>query len=735
LLRKKSRSRSKDVTIYHNPASRTSVRVLATIEASGLTPRVIDCVQTPPSKSRLSYLIRKMRITARDLIRKTGFVAVQQSAEHLKWDDEAILDLLVRSPELLLCPIVETWKGARLCRPAEQVLDLLDDQKAAARDQGRVIHVEKSASSLHSACQQPYVFNHTGAVPMKHVGQQQVIPFEHPGEGRRRARAVPKGRQIDPQASEEIERLLSDRPRRRDFLIEHLHLIQDTYGQISAAHLASLADEMKLAFAEVFEVATFYAHFDVVKDGQPDIAPLTIRVCDSLTCAMLGAETLLKELQNKAGPGVRVVRAPCVGRCDTAPVAEVGHNFVDHATVENVLATAKADDTHARLPEYVDYDAYVAGGGYKLLNKVRSGEMSKDDLLKALDEASLRGLGGAGFPTGRKWRAVLGEPGPRMMAINGDEGEPGTFKDRFYLESDPHRFIEGMLIGAHVVEAGEVYIYLRDEYPACREILEREIAKLPPGGPTLHMRRGAGAYICGEESALLESIEGKRGLPRHKPPYPFQVGLFGLPTLINNIETLWWVRDIVEKGAAWWQGQGRNDRHGLRSYSVSGRVRNPGVKLAPAGVTIKELIEEFCGGMADGHQFRAYLPGGASGGILPASMNDIPLDFGTLEKYGCFIGSAAVVVLSDKDDVKDAALNLMKFFEDESCGQCTPCRIGTQKAARLMETRAWDRDLLNELSQTMRDASICGLGQAASNPLTSVIKYFPEEFAPKEAAE
>jgi NADH:ubiquinone oxidoreductase subunit F (NADH-binding) len=356
-------------------------------------------------------------------------------------------------------------------------------------------------------------------------------------------------------------------------------------------------------------------------------------------------------------------------------------------------------------------------------------------LLKALDDASLRGLGGAGFPTARKWRAVLGEPGPRLMAINGDEGEPGTFKDRFYLETDPHRFIEGMLIGAHVVEAEQVYIYLRDEYPACREILEREIAKLPPGGPVLHMRRGAGAYICGEESALLESIEGKRGLPRHKPPYPFQVGLFGLPTLINNIETLWWVRDIVEKGARWWKGHGRNDRVGLRSYSVSGRVKNPGMKLAPAGVTVRELIDEFCGGMAEGHSFHAYLPGGASGGILPAKMDDIPLDFGTLEKHGCFIGSAAVIILSDQDDVKAAALNLMRFFEDESCGQCTPCRIGTQKAALLMQQSVWNRALLGELSQAMSDASICGLGQAASNPLTCVIKYFPEEFSPKEAAE
>jgi formate dehydrogenase len=564
---------------------------------------------------------------------------------------------------------------------------------------------------------------------------QQVRSFEHPGAGRKRAKSTPKGRQIDPQAAEEIALLLGDRPRRRDLLIEHLHLIQDTWRQISAAHLAALADEMKLAFAEVFETATFYAHFDVVKEGEPDIPPLTIRVCDSLTCAMLGAEKLLQELQSSAGPGIRVVRAPCVGRCDTAPAAEIGHHFVDRASAESVLAAAKGGDTHAHLPGYVDYDAYVADGGYALLKRLRSGELRKEDLLKALDDASLRGLGGAGFPTGRKWRAVLGEPGPRLMAINGDEGEPGTFKDRWYLETDPHRFIEGMLIGAHVVDAPEVYIYIRDEYPASREILTHEIAKLPSGGPTLHMRRGAGAYICGEESALLESIEGKRGLPRHKPPYPFQVGLFGLPTLINNVETLWWVRDIVEKGAEWWKSHGRNGRQGLRSYSVSGRVKNPGMKLAPAGVTVRELIDEFCGGMAEGHSFHAYLPGGASGGILPAAMDDIPLDFGTLEKYGCFIGSAAVIILSDQDDVKGAALNLMKFFEDESCGQCTPCRVGTQKAALLMQGGAWNRELLGELSQAMSDASICGLGQAASNPLTSVIKYFPEEFAPKEAAE
>jgi len=561
----------------------------------------------------------------------------------------------------------------------------------------------------------------------------QVRSFEHPGQGRKRAKATPKGRQVDPTAAEEIELLLGDRPRRRDLLIEHLHLIQDKYHQISAAHLAALADAMKLSFAEVFETATFYAHFDVVKEGEPDIAPLTIRVCDSLTCAMLGGEKLLQDLQSKAGPTMRVVRAPCVGFCDNAPVAEVGHRYVLNATTSEVLATAARGETDPIIPSYVDYDAYVKDGGYKLLRDLRAGRIKKEDVLKALDDSSLRGLGGAGFPTGRKWRAVLGEPGPRVMVVNADEGEPGTFKDRFYLLRDVHRFLEGTLIGAEIIDASDVYIYLRDEYPAAHKLLPLEIAKLPAGGPTVQIRRGAGAYICGEESSLLESIEGKRGLPRHKPPYPFQVGLFGLPTLINNLETLFWVRDIVEKGADWWQSYGRNGRFGLRSYSVSGRVKDPGVKLAPAGITVRELIDEYCGGMADGHTFRAYLPGGASGGILPASMDDIPLDFGTLEKYGCFIGSAAIVILSQQDSVKAAALNLMRFFEDESCGQCTPCRVGTQKAAQLMERPVWNTQLLDELSQAMRDASICGLGQAAANPLTSVIKYFPDEF--KDAAE
>ncbi len=562
-----------------------------------------------------------------------------------------------------------------------------------------------------------------------------VRRFDHPGRGKGRARSVPKGRQVDPHAKAAIESLLADRPRERHLLIEYLHLIQDAFGQISAAHLAALAEEMRLSFAEVYETATFYAHFDVVKEGAPDIPPITVRVCDSLTCCLLGAEPLLAALKAGLHDGVRVVRAPCVGLCDQAPAVEVGHHFVTHATVDSVRHAVSHRDTHPHIPDYIDFEAYRAAGGYVTLERLRSGSLSAEDVLKALDDASLRGLGGAGFPTGRKWRSVLGEPGPRLMAVNGDEGEPGTFKDQFFLNSDPHRFLEGTLIGAHVVEATDVYIYIRDEYPIAREILAAEIAKLPAGGPAIHLRRGAGAYICGEESSLIESIEGKRGLPRHKPPLPFQVGIFGRPTLINNVETLYWVRDLIEKGAAWWKSHGRNGRFGLRSYSVSGRVRNPGVKLASAGLTIRELIDEYCGGMCEGHTFAAYLPGGASGGILPASMHDIPLDFGTLEKYGCFIGSAAVIVLSDQDDVREAALNLMRFFEDESCGQCTPCRSGTQKARMLMEKKVWDIALLQELAQCMRDASICGLGQAASNPLTSVVKYFPELFdAPAIAA-
>jgi formate dehydrogenase beta subunit len=553
---------------------------------------------------------------------------------------------------------------------------------------------------------------------------------ELPGRKRRRPARTPKGRQLDPRALEEVRALLGDRPRRRDLLIEYLHLLQDCYGHLSAPHLAALAAEMKLAQSEIYEVATFYAHFDVVKDGPPPPA-MTVRVCDSLSCAMAGAHELLAELPKKLGVDVRVMRAPCVGACDRAPVAAVGHVQVMKATPANVAAAVAAHPHAHAYKTPVDFAAYRSAGGYALLEACLSGKRTRDDVIKIVSDAGLRGLGGAGFPTGRKWSLVRAEPAPRLMAVNGDEGEPGTFKDRYYLERDPHRFIEGMLIAAWVVEAADIYFYLRDEYPEIRLMLEAEIAKgeaakLAPHA-RIHMRRGAGAYICGEESAMIESIEGKRGLPRHRPPYVAQVGLFGRPTLEQNVETLFWLRDIVEKGVDWFTGHGRRDRKGLRSFSVSGRVKNPGVKLAPAGVSARELIEEFSGGMADGHVFKAYLPGGASGGILPASMADLPLDFGTLEQYGCFVGSHAVVILSDQDDVKAVALNLMKFFEDESCGQCTPCRVGTEKAAMLMASGPWDEALLTELSTAMRDASICGLGQAAPNPLLCVLKYFPEE--------
>jgi formate dehydrogenase len=551
------------------------------------------------------------------------------------------------------------------------------------------------------------------------------------GKPRRTPKGTPKGRQVDLKALDEVRALLGERPRRRDLLIEHLHLIQDKYGHLSAAHLAALAQEMRLALTEVYEVATFYAHFDVVKEGEAAPPAVTVRVCDSLSCAMAGAEHLLHDLAQKFGRDVRVVRAPCMGACDRAPVCAVGHVQTMKATVETVAAAAAhVAHTHA-YPTPNDFDAYISAGGYTLLKACTSGARTRDDIIKAVSDAGLRGLGGAGFPTGRKWTLVRAEPGPRLMAVNADEGEPGTFKDRHYLERDPHRFIEGMLIAAWVVETPEIYIYIRDEYPEVRLMLLDEIAKVERAGlakhARIHLRRGAGAYICGEESAMIESIEGKRGLPRHRPPYVAQVGLFGRPTLEQNVETLFWVRDIVEKGAAWFTSHGRRERKGLRSFSVSGRVKKPGVVLAPAGVTVRELIDEFCGGMAEGHTFKAYLPGGASGGILPASMGDLALDFGMLEKYGCFVGSHAVVILSDKDDMKAVALNLVKFFEDESCGQCTPCRVGTEKAVKLMASGPWNPGLLTELSDVMRDSSICGLGQAAPNPLLSVLKYFPEE--------
>jgi formate dehydrogenase beta subunit len=552
-----------------------------------------------------------------------------------------------------------------------------------------------------------------------------------PGSGRRRPPRTPKGRQVDPRALEEVRALLNGREHRRDLLIEHLHLIQDRYGHLSAAHLAALAQEMKLALTEVYEVATFYAHFDVVKDGEQPPPAVTVRVCDSLSCAMAGAEHLLRELPHRLGREVRVVRAPCMGACDRAPVCAVGHVQVMRATGENVGA-AVARRTHAHAHACKNpFDVYVGNGGYRLLRACQAGERTREEMIGLVSDAGLRGLGGAGFPTGRKWALVRAEPAPRLMAVNADEGEPGTFKDRYYLEIDPHRFIEGMLIAAWVVEARDIYLYIRDEYSELRLMLVDEIARVAAAGVAadarIHLRRGAGAYICGEESAMIESIEGKRGLPRHRPPYVAQVGLFGRPTLEQNVETLYWVRDIVEKGAAWFTGQGRRERKGLRSFSVSGRVNKPGVVLAPAGVSARELIEEYCGGMVAGHRFKGYLPGGASGGILPASMADLALDFGTLEPYGCFVGSHAVVVLSDKDDMKAVALNLMRFFEDESCGQCTPCRVGTEKAVKLMANGTWDEALLSELSAAMRDASICGLGQAAPNPLASVFRYFPED--------
>jgi formate dehydrogenase len=549
-----------------------------------------------------------------------------------------------------------------------------------------------------------------------------------------RLRAHPKGRQPEPQALADVQALLGDAPRRRDLLIECLHRIQDRHGHLSAAHLVALAAEMKLAPAEVYEVATFYHHFDVVKEGEPPPRPITVRVCETLSCAMNGGGELRAELLRECGANVRVIGAPCVGRCEHAPVAVVGRNPVDRATPASVAAAIAARAFEPEIPRHADYAAYRAGGGYRTLAACMRGERSPDEVMAALEGSGLRGLGGAGFPAGRKWRIVRAEAAPRLLAINLDEGEPGTFKDRHYLERDPHRFVEGALIAAWAVGIDAIYVYLRDEYAAARAILTAEFAALAadppcPGLPPIHLRRGAGAYICGEESAMIESIEGKRGMPRLRPPYVAQVGLFGRPTLEHNMETLHWVRDIVERGAEWYAAQGRRGRKGLRSFSVSGRVAKPGVHLAPAGITLRELIDEHCGGMQPGHELYAYLPGGASGGILPATLADVPLDFDTLQPHGCFIGSAAVIVLSQADRARDAAQNLLRFFADESCGQCTPCRVGTEKAVRLLEAPRWDLPLLDEMCRAMADASICGLGQAAPNPIACVIRYFPQEVA------
>jgi formate dehydrogenase len=540
-----------------------------------------------------------------------------------------------------------------------------------------------------------------------------------------------KGRPLDVAALAEVQVLLGGAPIRRDLLIEYLHKIQDRFGQLSSAHIVALAREMNLATAEIYEVATFYHHFDVVKDADTPPPALTVRVCDSLSCELAGAQSLLGKLKTALGQDVRVIPAPCVGRCEQAPVAVVAQNPVANATPEKVLAAVKARKKTCAVEKYTGFDAYRRDGGYNIAVECLAGKRDAEDILKIMEASSLRGLGGAGFPTGRKWRILRGEKMPRLMAVNIDEGEPGTFKDRYYLERDPHRFLEGMLIAAWTAQVSEVYVYLRDEYAGVRAILEKEIAALqknPPCPlPPIHLRRGAGAYICGEESAMIESIEGKRGMPRLRPPYVAQVGLFGYPTLEHNMETLFWVREILEKGAEWFAGHGRHGRKGLRSFSVSGRVKKPGVHLAPAGITVKELIDEYCAGMLPGHKFYAYLPGGASGGILPAALGDIPLDFDTLQAHGCFIGSAAVIILSDRDKASTAARNLIKFFAEESCGQCTPCRVGTAKALDLMQAGTWDQPLLEELSSAMADASICGLGQAAPNPVRCVIKHFGHE--------
>jgi len=547
-----------------------------------------------------------------------------------------------------------------------------------------------------------------------------------PGKGRK----TPKGRQVDDAALADVRALLGDRPRRRDLLIEHLHLIQDQYGHLSVQHLNALADEMRMAQTEVYEVATFYAHFDVVKDGEVPPPAFTIRVCDSLSCELAGAQALKSALEDGLDPAkVRVLRAPCMGRCDTAPVLEIGHNHIDFATAEKVDAAIAADDTHPHMTDYQDLVAYRATGGYDKLESLRANGdwQAVQDLV---NQSGLRGLGGAGFPSGKKWGFVRAADGPRYLAVNGDEGEPGTFKDRYYLERTPHLFLEGMLIAAWAVEADTCFIYMRDEYPVVLKILADEITRLEDAGLVskgyIDLRRGAGAYICGEESAMIESIEGKRGLPRHRPPYVAQVGIFNRPTLVHNIETLHWVTRICREGPEVLSSVEKNGRTGLRSYSVSGRVANPGVHLLPAGSTITDIIEA-AGGMAEGHVFKAYQPGGPSSGLLPASLNDVPLDFDTLQPLGTFIGSAAVVVLSDHDRVRDAALNMLRFFEDESCGQCTPCRAGCSKAVQLMQADKWDQPLLQDLCDVMQDASICGLGQAAPNPIRLTMKHFSEE--------
>ena len=554
-------------------------------------------------------------------------------------------------------------------------------------------------------------------------------------KGKGKGRKTTKGRQLRPDALKQLRTLLGDRPRRRDLLIEFLHLIQDEFGHISAAHMRALAEEMNIPQAEVYEVASFYAHFDLVGEGEAPPPPLTVRVCDSLSCELAGALELKSALEKALPPErIRVVRAPCMGRCDTAPVAELGHRHIDFATAGDIETAAAKGDVHPLIPEYESFSQYREGGGYAELEALRSGlSKTRDEIQREVLDSGLRGMGGAGFPSGRKWTFVRDGKAPRYLAVNGDEGEPGTFKDRYFLEREPHMFLEGMLVAAWAVEAEKCFVYIRDEYPAALEILAREISELEQAGiiakDGIELRRGAGAYICGEESAMIESIEGKRGLPRHRPPYVAQVGVFNRPTLVHNVETLYWVGRIAREGGDVFGAFGANGRKGMRSYSVSGRVKKPGVVIAPAGLTVRELIDDHCGGMLDGHEFKAYQPGGPSSGLLPAELGDVPLDFDTLQSHGTFIGSAAVVVLSDKDSVRAAALNMLRFFEDESCGQCTPCRVGCEKAVKLMSEDEWNTDLLEDLCQAMADASICGLGQAAPNPIRLAIKHFPHEIS------
>jgi len=550
---------------------------------------------------------------------------------------------------------------------------------------------------------------------------------------KKKKRWKPKGRQVEKEAFEKIQSLFSNKNIIRDELIEYLHLLQDQFGFLYDKHLTALAEIMKIPLSEIYEVATFYAHFDISKDSNAAPPEVTIRVCESLTCEMFDSKDILRNLTSINNKLINVVSGPCMGRCQKAPTVCVGKNYVDNATIDKVLKTIAKKEYQPVIPNYISFNTYKTNGGYSVFNKIVNNKISLDEIKNTVQKSNLKGKGGAGFPTFKKWEFVLANPEPRYLTINADEGEVGTFKDRYYLEKDPHRFLEGVLISAKIIKAKKIYIYLRDEYPAALEILKKEIQKLIAHKIVeknyVIIRRGAGAYICGEESAMIESIEGKRGLPRHRPPFVAQVGLFGKPTLVNNVETVFWLRDIIERGDSWYSDQGKSGRKGFHSFSVSGRVKNPGVKIAPAGITVQELIDEYSGGMLDGHKFKAYLPGGASGGILPASMNRIPLDYGLkeLEDEGCFLGSAAIVILSDKDKMKDVGLSLLRFFEEESCGQCTPCRVGTEKTVKEMKKQRWSKSALADLSIVMADASICGLGQAACNPLNSIIKHFQGE--------